>query len=107
MTKIREFYELIDLEENIVIDKSNKNIKKDNSAAMTTILQKIYHLIAIKLQNIIIFLFNLNDEKYNELLLKSKFGILIGELLIIQYKILGEIFDKNKNDIQLLNVFLI
>ena len=72
----------------------------------TSVLQKIYHLIALKLQYIILFLFSLNDDNYNKLLVKCKFGILIGELMKIQYKLLGEIFDKKKNDIQLLNVVI-
>ena len=105
MTKIREFYELIEIEENMIIKNKDKHLL-ENSLSTTTVLQKIYHLIALKLQNIILFLFNLNEDHYNELLIKCKFGVLIGELLKIQYKLLGEIFDKKKNDIQLLNVII-
>lgn len=105
MTKIREFYELVEIEENLVIDTTNKHLI-DKPLSTTTVLQKIYHLIALKLQYIILHLFSLNNDNYNEILVKCKFGILVGELLKIQYKLLGEIFDKKKNDIQLLNVNL-
>ena len=105
MTKIREFYELVEIEDNIIIDDKNKDYT-EKPLSTTSVLQKIYHLIALKLQYIILFLFSLNDENYNKLLVKCKFGILIGELMKIQYKLLGEIFDKKKNDIQLLNVVI-
>jgi len=106
MTKIREFYELVEIEDNIIIDVKNKDYT-EKPLSTTSVLQKIYHLIALKLQYIILFLFSLNDENYNKLLVKCKFGILIGELMKIQYKLLGEIFDKKKNDIQLLNVLIL
>jgi hypothetical protein len=106
MTKIREFYELVEIEDNIIIDVKNKDYT-EKPLSTTSVLQKIYHLIALKLQYIILFLFSLNDENYNKLLVKCKFGILIGELMKIQYKLLGDIFDKKKNDIQLLNVLIL
>lgn len=84
-----------------------KNKEYQNSNLMNykfITLQKIYHLISIKMLNILSNIFAMNDDYYNSLLVRSKFGFLIGELMKIQYQLLGQIFDKKKNDINLLNV---
>jgi hypothetical protein len=108
MTKIREVYNMIIIEENTVMDSKVKALKKkvDNDSSLNKLssLNKIYHLIGIKLQNIISKGFNMS--KYIAVFEKAKFGILIGEIMKIQYNLLSEIFDKKKNDTNLLNNYI-
>jgi hypothetical protein len=108
MTKIREVYNMIVIEDNVVMDSKVKAMKKkvDNDSSLNKLssLNKIYHLIGIKLQNIISKGFNLG--KYTEVFEKARFGILIGEVMKIQYNLLSEIFDKKKNDTNLLNNYI-
>jgi hypothetical protein len=108
MTKIREVYNMIVIEDNVVMDSKIKALKKkvegDSSMNKLSSLNKIYHLIGIKLQNIISKAFSLGT--YTQLFEKAKFGILVGEIMKIQYNVLAEVFDKKKNDTNLLNNFI-
>jgi Ca2+-binding EF-hand superfamily protein len=124
MTKIKDMYLGTVIEENVIEEKKSrvnvssssvkskkidneKNKESQNSNLINNkfiTLQKIYHLISIKMLNILSNIFAMNDDYYNGLLVRSKFGFLIGELMKIQYNLLGQILDKKKNDINLLNV---
>ncbi len=61
-------------------------------------------MLSIKMLNILSYVFSLNDEGYNQLLVKARFGNLLAELIKTQFCTLGQIFDKKKNDINILNV---
>ena len=120
MTKIKDVYLWIEIDDPVIeepkklksktVKKGDKDKEKDkppviNPNSIST-LQNIYQFIALKLQSIILNLFAMNDEHYNDLLCKAKFGILVGELLRIQFDLVGQIMAKKKNDINLLNVSL-
>ena len=70
-------------------------------------MNKMYHLICIIIQKIIVNLLKLNDEFYNNLFIKAKFGFLLGELLLSQYQFLSNVFDKKKNDINIFNNYIL
>jgi len=123
MTKVKDVYLWIEiddppveipkkLQKEINLKKGEKEKKeKDkpvpiNPNSIST-LQNIYQFLALKLQSIILNLFTMNDNHYNDLLCKAKFGILIGELMRIQFDLVGQIMTKKKNDINLLNVIII
>ena len=115
MTKIKDVYLWIEIDDPPPIEepkKAKKDVKKGEKEKPTPVnpnsistLQNIYLFIALKLQSIILNLFTMDDPYYNDILCKAKFGILIGELMRIQYDLVGEIMVKKKNDINLLNVY--
>lgn len=72
----------------------------------SNILNKVYHLLSIKLLNIISKIFLMNSKKYDSILIRAKIGTQLGVLFKIQYSILSQIFDKKVNDINLLNNYI-
>ena len=123
MIKVKDVYKL--LEQDNIISSTNPNVPqpqntdniKGKKKAITIItnnpqqniqqMNKMYHLICIIIQKIIVNLLKLNDEFYNNLFIKAKFGFLLGELLLSQYQFLSNVFDKKKNDINIFNNYIL
>jgi len=89
------------------LNKGNLNSDDGKQKHLSSnIFNKIYHLLSLKLLNIISQIFILNNEKYDKILERAKIGVQIGTLFRTQYSILNQIFDKKVNDVNLLNNFI-
>jgi len=88
--------------------KKNTHYKDDENYEYlsSNIFNKIYHLISIKLLNIISQIFISGNEKYIRILERSKIGVQLGVLFRSQYRILADIFETKVNDINILNNFI-
>jgi hypothetical protein len=123
MVKVKEIYKILENDANLAnnINSSNSPVPQEsgnkskrksvtimvgNVQPNTIAINKIYHLICIVLQKIIVNLLKCNDFYYNEIFVKAKFGLLLGDLLRTQYKYLSNIFDKKKNDINTYNNYV-
>lgn len=85
---------------------SNNNISKNQSQVKIVSLIKVYHLNAIKMLQIILSIFNKNISEYNDLLEKSRFGMLLADVFYSQYALINKYFDNKIADINILNVSL-
>jgi len=114
MTKIKDVYLWIEIDDPPIEEpkKAKKDVKKGEKEKPTPVNpnsisthQNIYQFIALKLQSIILNLFTIDDPYYNDILCKAKLGILIGELMRIQFDLVGQIMERKKDDLNLLNVY--
>ena len=101
------------INENKLENKSVKKNLKNNSIKINPfkenkyICYKIYNFILIKLQKIIFSIFDKNDDNYNDLFLKIKFGKIFSEIICLEYQILSLFLSQENIDITILDNYMI
>ena len=91
-------------------EKSSKNsndLSQNPLGGTYYTLQKIYNFLGIKLFNIISIIFTKNDDYYNSIFLKIKFGFTFAELIKLQYEILNICLDEENVDISILDNYMV
>ena len=83
-------------------DQYHKNLFGNKSYT----LQKVYNYITIKLWNIVYVIFSLNDDFYNLIFMKVKFGILLSEIYQIQYDTISLFLNQDNIDISILDNYM-
>ena len=69
-------------------------------------LQKLYNYISIKLLNIIYIIFAQNDNYYNRLFEKIKFGVILSELFKIQFDTISLFLNQENIDTSILDNYM-
>ena len=69
-------------------------------------LQKLYNYMSIKLLNIIYIIFAQNDNYYNELFNKIKFGVILSELFKVQYDTISLFLNQENIDTSILDNYM-
>ena len=86
--------------------KNKKDIKINPFGNKSFTLQKIYNFITIKMINLILIIFRSNDDYYNNIFLKIKFGTLVSELFKTEYETLCDFLNMDYIDITILDNYL-
>ena len=69
-------------------------------------MQKVYNYITIKMLNIIYIIFSQNDQFYNRLFEKIKFGVLLSELFKIQFDTISLFLNQENIDTSVLDNYI-
>lgn len=88
---------------------SSQNINKPKSAFSNSmyILQKIYNFISIKMLNIVSLIFERNEDYYNNIFAKVKFGSIFSELLKTQYQCISLFLNEENIDISIIDNYMV
>ena len=92
----------------------NQEISKERDEGIITnifgnksyTLQKLYNYMSIKLFNIIYIIFSQNDNYYNKMLEKIKFGVILSELFKIQYDTISLFLNQENIDTSILDNYM-
>lgn len=101
---------------NLNVSNSSSNLskrKKDLQAKPNVLgssyytLQKIYNFISIKMLNIISIIFSKNNDYYNSIIAKIKFGSVFSELLRTQYETISLFLNEDNIDISIIDNYMV
>ena len=86
--------------------KNKKDVKINQFGNKSFTLQKIYNFITVKMINIILIIFSENDEYYNNIFLKVKFGSIVSDLFKTQYETLSLFLNMDYIDTSILDNYM-
>ena len=103
LNKVKDIYSWIKVDENVRKTKKMKTTKVEIGLDSFSVLSKIYHLIAVKMQSIVL---KVMTKKNTKLIEEGRVGFIFGELIKKQYEKLNEVLNNDFSDINVLNVAL-
>ena len=86
--------------------KNKKDVKINPFGNKSFTLQKIYNFITVKMINMILIIFSENDDYYNNIFLKVKFGSIVSELYKTQYETLSLFLNMDYIDTSILDNYM-